>query len=394
MKVAYFAATMIKDQDGVARVIYHWIDYLKKNKIKNMFITGLNQKIKEENLYVHQVPSVKFHQGKDKIPIAIPGQVFFYKRVHRFRPDIIHVNSPCSLGFAAINYAKWNHIPVVATYHTHFPHYLKYWHVENFESMGWLYLKRFYNQCDEVYVPEKTIMEELKSHGFKRLKLLPHGIDNKIFNKKFRSQKWRKEQGIGDKVVVMYVGRLIWEKDINDLAKIYSYLKKDKRMAFVIVGDGSARKELEAMMPTAKFIGKLTGKALSTAYASGDIFVSPSTTETFGNVTIEAMASGLACVCANSGGPKGIIQDGITGFLAKPHDIKDFVNKISYLISHPKQRIEIAKKGFEYASTQTWDKICDELFKNYAEVIENYKKKKHKWKRLNRAKEFFNPFFQ
>jgi phosphatidylinositol alpha 1,6-mannosyltransferase len=141
----------------------------------------------------------------------------------------------------------------------------------------------------------------------------------------------------------------------------------------VIVGDGPARPELEQLLPGAAFLGFCSGNALATAYASSDILLMPSTTETFGNVTLEAMASGLAPVCAAQGGACGLVQDGITGLLTRPRDSGDLLEKALDLLENAGKRAAIADQALQFARMQTWERIFDELFADYEEVIRDYR---------------------
>ena len=321
------------------------------------------------------IPNVTIHLvGMKHGTIALDLKGYRARKIIRtIKPDIIHVNSPCPLGYAALTYAKKRKIPVIATYHTHFISYAKYYYLEILEPFLWLYTKGFYNNCNKVLVPSKSILSELRQHGLKRLEYLPHGVDTQAFNRSYRSIKWRKGYGIDNKIVLLYVGRLVWEKDLEVLADTYAKFESNRSLSFVIVGDGPIRQDLEKLMPKAIFTGKLIGKELSTAYASSDIFVFPSTTETFGNVILEAMISGLPCVAANKGGSKSAIKNNVTGLLAKPHDCKDFTKKVKYLIHHPKLRKQMAQHAVEYAEKQSWNLICERLFKEYYKLLnKNY----------------------
>lgn len=368
LRIAYFAGTMLQDHDGVTRVIYKWIEYLTKKKIKNIFVSPALPPRKNWPTEMYKVPSIKFPLNKE-YSLASPEKKYFEKKLDKFKPDIIHVNSPDPLGYAALNYAQKRHIPVIATYHTHFISYAKYYYLEILEPFLWLYTKGFYNKCDKVLVPSKSILGELREHGLKKLEYLPHGVDTTTFNKSYKSIEWRKKLGIDKKIVLLYVGRLVWEKDLEVLAETYSKLISNKSISFVIVGNGPIREDLEKLMPKAIFTGRLIGKELSTAYASSDIFVFPSTTETFGNVILEAMISGLPCVAANKGGSKSAIKNNVTGLLARPHDSKDFIKKVKYLIKNSGLRKKMAQNAVKYAEKQSWDSICDRLFKEYDKLL-------------------------
>jgi glycosyltransferase involved in cell wall biosynthesis len=292
-----------------------------------------------------------------------------------FAPDILHINSPCSLGYAAVKYGLRNNIPVVATYHTHFPSYAKYYKIKALENLGWNYLRSLYNKCEAVYVPSQPIMDELSKQGLETIKFLPHGVDAELFNPSFKSLEWKEAIGCKDKKVILYSGRLVWEKDLKVFAEAYRIIKTKRNDAeFVLAGDGPIRSELKELMPDAVFLGYQSGIGLSTAYASSDIFAFPSTTETFGNVTVEAMASGIPPVCVREGGAYGIIKEGITGLIAEPHNAESLAGEITYLLDNDVLRKDIGLNALEYSKTLSWDRIIMRLIESYNEIIDNHKK--------------------
>jgi len=378
-RIAYFAGTMRPGQDGVTRVLYKLIEHLDKRELDNIFISPVLGD--EHPTTMYQVPSFAFPLYKD-YRLAYPGQRHFDEALNKFKPDLIHIHSPCSLGYAAVRYAHKMDIPVAATYHTHFASYAKYYNVRALETLGWNYLRTLYNSCDCVYVPSQPILEELIGHGFQNLTFLPHGVDTNVFSPRFRSSAWRTQLGLDGKLVLLFSGRLVWEKDLRTLAKIYQILSARRNdLGFVLVGDGPIRAELSMMMPGAHFLGYLTGHELSMAYASSDLFVFPSTTETFGNVTIEAMSSGIPVIGAQEGGSGGLVQNGITGLLAKPHDGHDFARKIEYLADSVTMRKRIASRALLFARSQSWEAIFDRLLSSYEAVVESHAKR-----RMHRAK--------
>lgn len=367
-RVAYFAGSMKKGHDGVTRVLYRTIDALKSVGIESIFFSPIIPPVEERPVPMFKVPSVVFPLYKD-YRYAVPGRKSLEKKLREFGPDLMHIHSPCPLGQAAVRYGQRNGIPVVATYHTHFPSYAKYYKIRALEMCSWNYLRKLYNDCARVYVPSEPIRDELRSHGFVTTELLPHGVDTGEFNPSYRSEEWRSANGLTGKTVLLFVGRLVWEKDLRVLATAYQTLTaKRTDIVFVLAGDGPIRDELARMMPGALFLGQQSGKALSRVYASSDIFVFPSTTETFGNVTIEAMASGLPPVCAREGGAGGLITRGVTGLLAEPRDAEDFTRHIEFMLDFPTERRNIAEAALRFAREQSWDNIFARLFASYAEV--------------------------
>jgi len=370
-RIAYFAGTMRPGHDGVTRVLYQLIAHLKQREVPNVFFSPIVSDDGEDSS-IHRVPSVTFPLYRD-YRLAVPGQRYFEAQLREFSPDLLHINSPCSLGYAAVRYAHKANIPVVATYHTHFASYAKYYNIRAFEALSWSYFRRIYNGCQRVYVPSEPILEELKGHGVRNLEFIPHGVDTQTFHPGHRSLEWRRNLGIDGKTVLLYVGRLVWEKDLRTLAEAHRILCAQRNdLAFVLVGDGPIRPELEALMPGAVFLGQRSGAELSTAYASSDVFVFPSTTETFGNVTIEAMASGLPPVCARQGGSSGLIHNGSTGLLAAPCDPGDLASTITFLVDHPSTRLEMGRRALAFARGQSWDRVFDRLLESYDRVMDEY----------------------
>jgi glycosyltransferase involved in cell wall biosynthesis len=337
---------------------------------------GSTLPVGETPIPVYGVPSVVLPLQKN-YRIAIPGYQSFAKYLQDFKPDILHVNSPCTLGFAAVKYARHFGLPVVATYHTHFPTYPRYYNLTSLEDLTWRLSRRLYNNVDRTFVPTMPILRELDEHGMQRLKYLPNGVDTAAFNPLHRSQEWRRRFSLGEKPIVLFVSRLVWEKDLRVLAQAYAALRS-KRTDFemVIVGEGHARRELQTIMPEAHFLGYQSGKTLTESFASADIFVFPSTTETFGLVTLEAMASGLAPVAAKVGGAAEIIQEGRSGLFAEPLNGIDLAKKLEWFLDNPNHRRIIADHALARAQEYRWEFVLEKLFENYREVIEEFRRRR------------------
>ncbi|MGE5354323.1 MAG: glycosyltransferase family 4 protein [Acidobacteriota bacterium] len=369
LRVAYFAASMQPGLDGVTRVLYNLIDELNKRGIQNVFFSAVNPPVEDRPTKMFTVPSFAFPLYKE-YKISLPPFSSLREELQKFNPDIIHFNSPCPLGYAAARAGAKLKVPTVATYHTHFASYAKYYRVQALESYGWSYFRKLYNKCRTVYVPSNPIIKILRSHGINNLTLLPHGVDSEMFSPRFRSEEWRRSLGLENKTVILYAGRLVWEKDLLTFAnasRIISGRRDD--IVFVLAGDGPVKNELEKMMPGAVFLGYQKGKSLSTAFASSDVFVFPSTTETFGNVTLEAMASGIPAICVREGGAYDVIQDEVTGLIAEPRDAGDLSRKILRLANDRSGRLEMGRRAYDYAIEQTWSNIFSRLFDSYLEVV-------------------------
>ncbi len=369
MNIAYFNANMNRGQDGVTRVIYKMIDGARERGHQIIAITSTLPDPEDRVVPMVQVPSIALPLQK-VYRVAFPCYQTFAKQLGDFRPDILHVNSPCPLGFVAEVYARDFNLPIVATYHTHFPAYARYYKLQGFEDLAWKIMRHFYNNVDRTFVPALPILDELSAHDMHGLRYLPNGVDLSLFHPKNRSVEWRRAiTGETDKPIVLFVSRLVWEKDLSDLAGMYNILRNKRNdFTMVVIGDGHARADFEAMMPGAKFLGYQSGAALAQSYASSDIFVFPSTTETFGLVTVEAMASGTVPVAAKIGGAMGIIQEGTSGLFAQPHDPASMAQGVEFLLDHADRRESMAAGALLRAQDFGWIRILNQLFEHYADV--------------------------
>ncbi len=371
MRIAYFSATMRAGQDGVTRVIQE----MARGAIERGYeVLAIAASVPHDPqlVPVFRVPSVVLPMHR-AYRLALPGYRSFAPVLRAFDPDILHINSPCTLGFSAVKYARHFELPVVGTYHTHFPAYARYYNLAPLEGLAWTLTRRLYNALDRTFVPTVPILRELQEHGLRRLQHLANGVDVAAFNPGHRSAPWRRRIGASGKPVVLFVSRLVWEKDLKVLAEAYRVLRERRGdFQMVIVGDGHARADLEAMMPGARFLGHQRDRALSESYASSDIFVFPSTTETFGLVTLEAMASGLAPVAARAGGATAIIEEGKSGLLAEPGSAGDLAAKVAWLLDHPDERRRVSHQAVLRAEEFGWERLLGRLFDSYREVVETH----------------------
>ena len=369
MKVVHFAGSMRPGHDGVTRVLYRMTAALAAAGVEHLFVSPILPPEAERTATMLEVPSIAFPLYRD-YRVAKPGSHFFGKQVLAFRPDILHIHSPCSLGHAAVRFGLRHRIPVVATYHTHFASYAKYYNIPMLEPFGWSYLRHLYDGCDRIFVPSVPILDELWSHGFRHLQHLPHGVETTAFGPSFRSFEWRSAHRIpSDRKMLLFAGRLVWEKDLRTLAEVYARLRLSRpEVIFALAGDGPVRQELQTLMPDAVFLGQLDGTSLASAYASADLFVFPSTTKTFDNVILEAMASGTVPVCAREGGAAGVVQHGVTGILTTPRDAADLAAAITQLLDAPARKEAMSMQALEFARRQSWQNIFQRMIESYADV--------------------------
>jgi glycosyltransferase involved in cell wall biosynthesis len=375
LKVALFTGNYNHIRDGVSLTLNRWVSFLLDNGA-DVLVFGPT--IEDPDLdhvgELNPVPSVKM-PGRPEYRITTGLPADSRDRLKQFGPNIVHIASPDILGYKALKWADATGIPIVTSYHTHFTSYLKYYNLGLLEKLGWAYLRWFYKHSEHIYVPTRSMADELINKNIGRspdvLKIWARGVDTEQFNPSKRDQKWRKENGFSDEdVVFTFVSRLVWEKNLKLFARVVQDLQqKYPKTKSMIVGDGPAREELEEELTETVFKGFLTGDDLARAYASSDVFFFPSDTETFGNVTLEAMASGLPCLVANAQGSKSLVDHDENGFLISKGNEERFIMRAEQLVDDEKLRRRLGERSVEKAQDYTWEKINSELLKNYKEVL-------------------------
>ncbi len=290
-------------------------------------------------------------------------QILDYIQREKFTEIII--STPGPIGLTGLLAANMLNLRKTGIYHTDFPEYIRILTDDKFlESLGWRYMRWLYGQQDTVFVNSEQYRQSWIDRGIEpdKIKLLPRGLDTELFEPERRDPKFwqrfekRRKQSADQRLVrLLYVGRVSKEKDLDVLAAAYTKLREENApMKLYIVGHGPYQKTLAENLPEAVFTGYLAGEDLATAYASADIFVFPSTTDTFGNVIIEAQASGLPAVVSNLGGPSELIEDGVDGIVTKALDAEDFARGIRTLIENAELRAQMGARAREKVLNRSW----------------------------------------
>lgn len=375
LRVALFTGNYNHIKDGVSLTLNRLVQYLEEQGIPVLVFgpTVKNPDLKHNGRLV-SLPSVRMPvSGRGEYRVAVGMSTKAQKELEDFAPTLVHIATPDPGGYKALKWAQKNRVQVVSSYHTHFTSYFKYYGLTPIEFFAWRYLSWFYNSCTHVYVPSRSMIEELEEHGFDAgMKIWARGVNTSLFTPDKRDEEWRKRAGFEkDDIVVTFVSRLVWEKELDMFRyAVQQVAANNKRVKALVVGDGPAKVELMKMMPEAHYAGFLNGENLARAYASSDVFLFPSHTETFGNVTLEAMSSGLPCLVANATGSKSLVEHGVNGCLAKPESREDFTKKLSLIVSDEKLRESMRKASREKALQYEWDDINGRLVGNYREALE------------------------
>ncbi|HEX6924060.1 MAG TPA: glycosyltransferase family 1 protein [Longimicrobiaceae bacterium] len=371
MRVVYFTESLYPLVDGVSRTLARLFDTLLLDRIDFRVISPFRPPAQvpwQDRVFV--VPYLRFPPYPD-YRVSRPGGRALESALEEFDPEIVHVVSPTPMAIWAQRYARRSAIPSVASFHTDFVSYFRYYRVRPLERFGWAALRWFYHRSDRIYAPTETVARELREQGIGPVELWSRGIDLDAYNPRHRDQELRGKLGVDDSLpLLLLVSRLVKEKDLADLVGIERELRaRGVPFHLALVGDGPMREELEAALPDATFAGQQTGAELARWYASADVFVFPSTTETLGNVVLEALASGVPAVVVDRGGPQDLVRDGENGYVAPANDIVGISDRLERLLRDRTLRRSMGEAARRSASGRDWHTINRDLVSSYERLL-------------------------
>ena len=305
-----------------------------------------------------------------KIPYWLSPRI--KRDLHRFQPNMIHVSAPEFLGHGAVSFARRNRLPAVASVHTRFDTYPRYYNLAFMEPSVTAVLRRFYRRCDAIVAPSESMAQVLRDQRMNyNVGIWSRGVDHQIFNLHRRSLDWRRGLGItDDEVVVGFVGRVVMEKGLDVFAETIDALTaRGVPHRVVVVGKGPAQDWFAKSLPNAVFAGFQEGDDLGRATASIDVLLNPSVTETFGNVTLEAMACAVPVVAADATGADSLVADGVSGRLIRPGAVGAFADAIQHYVEDRAAARAAGVAGLRIAERYSWDAINGALARTYLRVI-------------------------
>jgi len=371
LRVALFTGNYNYVRDGANQALNRLVGYLLGQ--------GAAVRIYSPRTDTPAFPSVGKVIGVPAIPL--PGRseyrapLFLPPRIKRdireFKPTIFHVASPEILGHRAITLARRMDVPVVASVHTRFETYPRYYGLTFLEPVVEAALRRFYRRCDAIFAPSESMAQLLREQRMSYdVGIWSRGVDREIFSPGRRDLAWRRELGIGDaEPAVRFVGRLVMEKGLDVFADAIDELaRRGVKHRVLVIGEGPARGWFERRMPDAVFAGFQKGPDLGRAVASCDMLFNPSVTETFGNVTLEAMACGLPVVAARATGSQSLIRDGIDGRLIRPGAIGGFADALQLYCENAAARAEAGEAGRKASERFGWDQVNNVLLNAYLRI--------------------------
>lgn len=372
LRVALFSGNYNYVRDGANQALNRLVGYLQRQgasvrvyapKVANPAFPSTGKLV--------GVPSLPIPgRGEYRFPLALSPRV--RRDLAKFAPNVVHVSSPDTVGHRAVSWARGRRLPILASVHTRFETYPRYYNLAFMEPVLEAMLRRFYRRCDALVAPSESMAQVLRDQRMNYdIGIWSRGVDREIFNPGRRSPEWRRAQGIADdEVAIGFLGRLVMEKGLDVFSDTIDELRR-RGIAHrvLIVGEGPARAWLEARLPEAVFAGFQGGADLGRAVASMDVLFNPSVTETFGNVTLEAMACGLPVVAAAATGSESLVDDGVSGRLIRPGAVHHFAEALRRYIEEPELRARHGSAGEQRSLEFSWDRINQAVADTYLRLI-------------------------
>ena len=379
MKICLVTETYPPEINGVAKTLYRISQDLKvlghSVTIVRPHQSGEAKVSKIPHITI--VPSLPIPVYKG-LHFGLPCRALLKKIWGNDRPDIVYVATEGPLGVSAINLARKMKIAVTSGFHTNFHKYMRHYRLPIMSKLTEHFLKKTHNKTLRTFAPTEDAIEQLNQMGVKNTHLLSRGVDTELFNPSKRDHVLRESWGIKSdnpetQYVAIFVSRIAAEKNIPLAINAFKRIKADNPDASCIfVGDGPEKHTLEKNYPEFKFVGTQAGEMLAKYYASGDLFIFPSLTETFGNVIPEAMASSLISIAFNYAAPKALIENNITGYLAEYNDSNCFMKTIDRALSQKSNWEKMRKKARQKAEQLNWINIVENFAEDLHKAYQEY----------------------
>jgi glycosyltransferase involved in cell wall biosynthesis len=372
VRIALFAETFLPHTDGIVTRLVYTIEELRRAGDDVLVVAPAARGLPESfhGARVLGAYSVTLPLYPDmRLGLPVPGRPVA-RAIRSFAPDVMHAVNPFALGLGALYFARRLQVPLLASYHTHVAVYATRYHLSLLEGTAWAYLRSIHNQARLNLCTSRPVRDELAARGFQRLELWDPGVDAERFHPSRAAAEWRARLtgGNPDATILLSVGRLAVEKQLDTLAPVLAHLP-GAHLSFV--GSGPAEDHLRSVfagMP-ATFVGPLHGADLAAAYASADIFVLPSPTETLGLVALEAMAAGLPVLGARRGGIPDLVAEGDTGLLFDPDAPGDLTRHLRTLAENVSLRQRMGNQGRRRAEGWSWARTTAGLRARYAGLL-------------------------
>jgi phosphatidylinositol alpha 1,6-mannosyltransferase len=373
LRVALFSGNYNYVRDGANQALNLLVGYLLRQGVHvRVYSPTTSTPAFEPTGDLISVPALPMPGGRAEYKFAVGLPASIRRDLEAFAPNIVHASAPEILCHRAVTWARKHDIATVASLHTRFETYPSYYHLGFLAPLIIKGLTRFYNRVEEVVTPGDSTAALIRSWGVETpVRIWSRGVNHDRFNPQMRSLEWRRSLGIADdEFAIGFLGRLVLEKGLDIFADVCNALTdRGVPHRVLVIGDGPARGWFADRVPEAAFAGFQRGDALGQAVASMDVLFNPSVTETFGNVTLEAMACGVPVVAANATGAMDLVEDGVNGFLVPPRDVNAYADAIARLIQDEGLRKSAGAAGHAKAQAYQWDRINHAVLDTYLEVL-------------------------
>lgn len=317
------------------------------------------------------VPSMAIpNRPEYRIPLSLSPKV--KRDLAQFAPNVIHISSPDRVARQAAKWARKRNLPVLCSVHTRFETYFRYYNMSFAEPLVEAWLRRLYRKCDALVAPSESFAQVLREQRMNYdIDIWSRGVDREIFNPQRRDLDWRRSQGLSDELpVIGFLGRLVMEKGLDVFSDTIDLLnRRQVAHQVMVIGEGPARGWFESRLPHARFVGFQGGADLGRAVAAMDVLFNPSVTETFGNVTLEAMACGLPVVAAKATGSQSLVEDKMSGRLILPGAINQFADVLQIYCTDQELRLKHGSVGEQRSLEYSWDAINQTVADTYVRLI-------------------------
>ena len=372
LRIALFSGNYNYVRDGANQALNRLVGYLLRQGVQvRVYAPTVKNPAFPPTGDLVSIPAIPIPGREEyRLPIGLPSRV--RRDLREFNPNVVHVASPDIVAHRLVSWARRNRIAAVASVHTRFETYLSYYHLQWTEPLVRALLRRFYHRCEVVMAPSDSMAAVLRAQRMNRdIAIWARGIDRNQFNPGRRDMDWRRSMGIADdEMVVAYLGRVVMEKGLDVFSDaIHAFAEHGLKHRVLVIGEGPARPWFEEQLPEAIFLGEQTGADLARALASSDLLLNPSVTETFGNITLEAMACGLPVVAAAASGTTSLVRDGKSGILVDPEEIDEFADALALYARDPELRRKHGRAGLQIARTMDWDRINSTVIRTYRHAI-------------------------
>jgi phosphatidylinositol alpha 1,6-mannosyltransferase len=379
LRVALFTGNYNYIKDGVALTLNRLVAFLERRGVPVLIFAPVAEKPAFASVgELVPVPSIAIPTRSEyRIALGFPKRA--RDRLKAFRPTLFHIAVPDIVGYKALKLAEDWGVPAVASYHTRYDTYLRFYGLGLFEKLGQRYMRNFYSRVRRVYPPSESMAEIIRGESQSHVEIWARGVDGDLFSPARRDMAWRRSLGIADdEVAISFAGRLVKEKNTAIFMRVLNALTaKSLKVKPLVIGDGPELGAMTVGLKNGVFAGFLHGEELARAYASSDIFFFPSESETFGNVTLEAMASGLPAVNAIASGSNSLVVEGVTGHLVSARDEAGLAERLETLVNDAALRLRMGEAARSRALDYSWDTILSGLLDSYSQVLREARAGQH-----------------